>query len=70
MFFRPILQKSRLIFYYNKFKTPKLNWINIVYMLKCVLKDFVSKENNTYVALTTTTLLRRITMHLGSVLVV
>ena len=34
-------------------------------MFKCPLGDCVSKENNAYVGLTTTTLSRRLTMHLN-----
>ena len=34
-------------------------------MFKCPSGDSVSKENNTYVGLTTTTLSRRLTMHLN-----
>ena len=32
-------------------------------MFKCPLRDGVSKENNTYVGLATTSLSRRLTMH-------
>ena len=71
-------KKLRLIIYYNKFKTSNLiisnnpfpstkllDMTNIVYMFKCPLGDCVSKENNTYVGLATTTLSRRLTMHLN-----
>ena len=34
-------------------------------MFKCLLGDSVSKENNKYVGLTTTTLTRRLMMHLN-----
>ena len=34
-------------------------------MLKCPLGDCVSKENNAYVGLTTTTLSRQLTIHLN-----
>ena len=40
-------------------------WTNVVYMFKCPLGDCVSKENNTYVGLTTTALSRRLTVHLN-----
>ena len=44
-----------------------LNILSIyVYMFKCHLGDCVSYENNTYVGLTTTTLSRRLTMHLNN----
>ena len=71
-------KKVRLIIYYNKFKTSNLiisnnsssatellNWTNVVYMFKCPLGDCLFKENNTCVGLTTTTLSRRLTMHLN-----
>ena len=71
-------KKVRLIIYYNKFKTSNLiisnnispttellDTTNVVYMFKCRFGDCVSKENNTYVGLTTTTLSRRLTMHLN-----
>ena len=71
-------KKVRLMIYYNKFKTSNLiisnnfssstellDRTNIVYMFKCLLGDCLSKENNTYVGLTTTTLSRWLTMHLN-----
>ena len=71
-------KKVRLILYYNKFTTSKLiisnntspstellDRINVVYMFKCPRGDYVSKENSVYVGLTTTTLSRRLTMHLN-----
>ena len=64
--------------YYNKFKTSNLiisynschstellDKTNVVYTFKCLLGDYVSNENKTYVGLTTTTLSRRLTMHLN-----
>ena len=67
----------RLIIYYNKFKTSNLiisnnsspstellDRTNIAFMFKCPLRDCVSKENNTYFGLTTTTL-SMLTMHLN-----
>ena len=36
----------------------------VVYMIKCPLEDCVSNKNNTYVGLTTTTISRRLTVHL------
>ena len=63
---------------YNKFKTSSLiisnnissstellDWTNVVYMFKYPLEDCVSKENRTNVGLTTTTLFRRLTMHIN-----
>ena len=38
---------------------------NVIYMFKCPLGDCVSKENNTYVGLTITTLSRRLTVFLN-----
>ena len=69
-------KKVRLIIYNNKFKTfslitlpPSLNFLtrktSYIYMFKYPLGDCVSKENNVYVGLTTTTLSRRLTMHLN-----
>ena len=70
-------KKVRLIIYYNKFKTSNLiisnntslstellDRTNIRYVFKCHLGDCLSKENNANVGLTTTTLSRRLTMHL------
>ena len=67
-----------LIIYYDKFNTSNLvikNYsspsigvlqkINIIYQFKCPLGDCVAENNNIYVALTSTTLLRRHTMHLS-----
>ena len=50
----------------NKFSlsTELLDRTNVVYIFTCPLGDCVSKENYTYVGLTTTTLSRRLTMHL------
>ena len=69
-------KKIRLIIYYNKCKTSNLiisnntspstellDMTNVLYMFKCPLGDCVSKENNVYVGLTTTTLSRQLTMH-------
>ena len=79
MFSLPILPKKvRLIIYYNRFKnsnligsnntspsTELLDRTNVVYMFKCPLGDCVSKENNAYVGLTTTTLSGQLTKHLN-----
>ena len=71
-------KKKRLIIYYNKFKiynliisnnsflsTELLDRTNVVYMFKCTWGDCVSNENNTYIALSTATLSRRLIMHLN-----
>ena len=72
-------KKVSFIIYYNKFKTTNLiisnnsphpplellDRTNVVYMLKCPLGDCVSNGNDKYVGLTTTTLSRRLTMHLN-----
>ena len=71
-------KKIRLIIYDNKFQTSNqiisnnsspttefLDWTNVVYMFKCPLGDCVSKENNTYISLSTTTLSRCLTIHLN-----
>ena len=38
---------------------------NVIYQFKCPLGDCVSDNNNIYVGLTSTTLSRRLTMHLS-----
>ena len=38
---------------------------NVIYKFKCPLRDCISDNNNIYVGLTSTTLLRRLTMHLS-----
>ena len=71
-------KKVWLIIYYNKFKTSiliisnntspateLLDRTNIVYMFKCPLGGYVTKENRVYVGLNTTTLSRRLTVHLN-----
>ena len=71
-------KKVRFIINYNKFKTSNLiisnnsfpstellDQTNLIYMFKCPLGDCVSKENNAYVDLTTTTLSRQLTMHIN-----
>ena len=68
--------KINLIIHYNKFKTSNLvinnnssssigvlQKANVKYQFECRLEDCIS-ENNIYVGLTSTTLSRRITMHL------
>ena len=68
----------RLTIYKKKFKSSNLiiskntspstelfEKTNILYMFKCPLGDCVSKENNAYVGLTTTTLSRRLTIYLN-----
>ena len=71
-------KKIKLIIYYNKFKTSNLVIRNnsslsigvlqktkIIYQFKCPLGDCISDNNNIYVGLTSTTLSRRLTMHLS-----
>ena len=73
-------KKKKLIIYYNKFKTPNLvirnnsspsigvlqkKKNNVIYQFKCPLGDCISDNNNIYVGLTSTTLSRRLTMHLS-----
>ena len=73
-------KKIKLILYYNKFKTFNLviknnsspsigvlQKINIIYQFKCLLGDCITENNNIYVGLTLTTLLRRLTMHLSDI---
>ena len=63
-------EKIKLIIYYNKFKTSNLvirnnSSPNLIYKFKCPLGDCISDNNNIYVGLTSTTLSRRLTMHLS-----
>ena len=59
-------KKVRLIIYYNKFKTSKLIISNNTSRSTELLDNTnVVKENNAYVGLTSTTLSRRLTMHLN-----
>ena len=71
-------KKIKLIIYYNKFKTSNLvirnnsspsigvlQKTNVIYKFKCSLGDCISDNNNIYVGLTSTTLSRRLTMHLS-----
>ena len=71
-------KKIKLIIYYNKFKTSNsvirnnsspsigvLQKTNVIYKFKCPLRDCISDINNIYVGLTSTTLSRRLTMHLS-----
>ena len=71
-------KKIKLIIYYNKFKTSNLvirnnsspsigvlQRTNVIYKFKCPLGDCISDNNNIYVGLTSTTLSRRLTMHLS-----
>ena len=70
-------KKIKLIIYSNKFKTSNLviknnstpsigvlQKTNVIYQFKCPLGDCIS-DNNIYVGLTSTTLSRRLTMHLS-----
>ena len=69
---------SPLIIYYNKFKTsnlviknnssPSIGFLqktNIIYQFKWPLGDCIFGNNNIYVGLTSTTLSRRLTIHLS-----
>ena len=69
-------KKIKLIYY--KFKTSNLvmrnnsspsigvlQKTNVIYKFKCPLGDCISDNNNKYVGLTSTTLSRRLTMHLS-----
>ena len=71
-------KKIKLIVYYSKFKTSNLvirnnsspsigalQKSNVIYKFKCPFGDFISDNNNIYVGLTSTTLSRRLTMHLS-----
>ena len=71
-------KKVKLIVYYNKFKSfnfviknnssPSIGVLqkpNVTYQFKCPLGDCISDNNNIYVGLTSTTLSRRLTMHLS-----
>ena len=71
-------KKIKLIIYYNRFKTSNLVInnnssplirvllkTNIIYQFKYPLGDCISENNNIYLSLTSTTLLRRYTMHLS-----
>ena len=64
--------------YYNKFKTfnlvinnnssPSIGVLqktNVIYQFKCPLGDCISENKNIYIGLTSTTLSRRLTMHLS-----
>ena len=71
-------KKIKLVIYCNKFKTSNLvirnnsspsigvlQKTNVIYKFKCPLGDCISDNNNIYVGLTSTTLSRRLTMHLS-----
>ena len=73
-----LIKKIKLIIYHNKFKTSNLvirnnssasigvlQKNNVIYKFKCPLGDCISDNNDIYVGLTSTTLLRRLTMHLS-----
>ena len=60
------IKKTNLIISNNtSLSTELLEGTNVVYMLKCPLGDCISKENDAYVGLITTTLSRRLTMLLN-----
>ena len=71
------LNFQKMIIYYNKLKTSNLtisynfslligvlqkNYV--IYQFNCLLGDCISENNNIYVCFTSTTLSRRLTMHL------
>ena len=71
-------KKIKLIIYYNKSKnsnlviknnsSPSIGVLqknNVIYQFKCPLGDCISENYNIYVGLTSTTLSRRLTMHLS-----
>ena len=73
-----LIKKIKLIIYYNKFKTsnlvirnnssPSIGVLqknNVIYKFKCPFGDCIADNNNIYVGLTSTTLSRRLTMHLS-----
>ena len=73
----PNKNKTKLI-YHNKFKTSNLviknnpsslfgvlQKTNVIYQFKCPLGDCISENNSIYDGLTSTTLSRRLTMHLS-----
>ena len=73
-----LIKKIKLVIYYNKFKTSNLvirnnsspsigvlQKTNVIYKFKCPLGDCISNNNNIYVGLISTTLSRRLTMHLS-----
>ena len=57
--------RPSIISNYTYPSTELLDRTNIVYMFKCRLGDCVSKENNTYVGLTSTSLSKRLAMYLN-----
>ena len=78
--YSPLIQikKIKLIIYCNKFQTSNLviknnsspsigvlQKTNVIYQFKCPLGDCISENNNICVSLTSTTLSRRLTMHLS-----
>ena len=58
--------KNLVISNNTSLSTELLERTNVVYIFKCPLEDYVSKENSAYVGLTTTTLSRPLTMHLNN----
>ena len=55
---------SSLVMKNNLQKTPKLKATNVVYEFKCPIGDCARQRNSAYIGHTTTTLSRRMTMHL------
>ena len=73
-------EKMKFIICYNKFKTSNfvlnnnssssigvLQKTNVIYQFKCPLRDCISENDDRYVGLTSTTLSRRLTMHLSDI---
>ena len=71
-------KKIKLTIYYNRFKTSNLVIKNnpslsigvlqktkVIYQYKCHLVDCITENKNMYIGLTSTTLSRRLTMHLS-----
>ena len=52
-------------FYRIRGELIKVKKTNVIYKFKCPLGDCISDNNNIYVGLTSTTLSRRLTMHLS-----
>ena len=52
-------------YFYRIWGIGVLQKTNVIYKFKCPLGDCISDNNNTHVGLTSTTLSRRLTMHLS-----
>ena len=71
-------KRIKLLIYFDKFKTSNfviknnstfsigiLHKTYVIYQFKCPLGDCISENNNIYISLTSTTLSRRLAMHLS-----